>query len=485
MYLVLAVISCIAICLFGQMAVADLTNGTCDTRNISGWTVHVDNRLFEGTNVTATTNAIRLLTEQLDGIVRVVPQTALAELQKVPLWLSPEYPGISPKAEYHPDVGWLRNNGRNPGMVKNVEFTNISIFDREIKRMPVFVLHELAHAYHDRVLGFDEPRIKALYEKTRVSDKYDNIERRNWEDQTNTFERAYAMKDHKEYFAETTEAFFGCNDMFPFKKDELKKYDPEMFSLLGDIWGCASVKLKVATYNIHGGRNNDGKLDLQGIADVIKVIDPDVIALQEVDRNTRRAGKVDQAAELSRLTGLKHHIFCAALGIHGGEYGIALLSRFPISSVETNKLPKVTKVEDRVALRVLVQADADKPLTFIATHLDNADETNRVLQAGVLAGMVPKDGAPAILMGDINATEERPPIDMLRSSWTLVEQPFKTFSAEMPKIKIDHVLYAPGSSFRVVGASAGGAIRPGDSKWLALIRLASDHLPVVAELDLK
>lgn len=83
----------------------------------------------------------------------MVPRAAVAELRKVPLWFSPEYPGVQPRAEYHPDAGWLRDNNRDPKMEKVVEFTNVRIFERETKRMPNFALHELAHAYHDRVLA--------------------------------------------------------------------------------------------------------------------------------------------------------------------------------------------------------------------------------------------------------------------------------------------------------------------------------------------
>jgi hypothetical protein len=107
------------------------------------------------------------LTGQLQEIVRVVPAKALAELQKVPLWISPEYAGFQPRAEYHPDSGWLRDNQRNPAKAKAGEFTNIRIFERETKRMPNFVLHELAHAYHDRVLtkGFQNSEIKRAFEE--------------------------------------------------------------------------------------------------------------------------------------------------------------------------------------------------------------------------------------------------------------------------------------------------------------------------------
>jgi hypothetical protein len=209
-----------------------------DTRLVAGWTVHISTKLSEQ-DAPALEKAMQLLRAQLDEIVRVVPKAAVAELQKVPLWISPEYPDTKPRAEFHPDAGWLRAHGRDPMMAKGVEFTNVRIFEAETKRMPNFALHELAHAYHDRVLekGFGNPEIKAAYGKAKAGGSYERIERWHGNGRPNTFERAYAMTTPQEYFAESTEAFFSRNDFFPFTRDELKKHDPGMFELLGKLWG--------------------------------------------------------------------------------------------------------------------------------------------------------------------------------------------------------------------------------------------------------
>ena len=209
-----------------------------ETRDISGWSVHISRDLL-ATNAEATRLALKLLQAQLEGIVRVAPPAAVAELRKVPLWISPEYPETPPRAEYHPDANWLRENGRDPAMAKGVEFTNVRIFESETKRMPVFALHELAHSYHDRVLGYNHAGIAAAYEKAKASGKYDQVQRRDASGQV-SIERAYAMTDPQEYFAETTEAFFGTNDFFPFTRADLKQHDPEMFALLEKLWVSTS-----------------------------------------------------------------------------------------------------------------------------------------------------------------------------------------------------------------------------------------------------
>lgn len=202
-----------------------------ETRPMAGWTVQVSKALF-ATNAVATARALELLQGQLEEIVRVVPAPAVAELRKVPLWVSPEYPGIGPKAEYHPDPGWLRAHRRDPAMARGIEFTNVRIFEAEYRRMPVFVLHELAHAYHHRVLGYDHPGINTAYQRAVADKAYAAVKRSN-----GRTERAYAMQNAKEYFAETTEAFFGTNDFFPFTRAELKQHDSPMFQVLEKVWG--------------------------------------------------------------------------------------------------------------------------------------------------------------------------------------------------------------------------------------------------------
>ncbi len=204
------------------------------TRQIEGWTVHIDKKLLNE-QPQETRIALELLTKQLQEIVRVVPAKPVAELKKVPLWFSPKYPNVGERAEYHPGAGWLKNNGRNPEMAKAVEFTNIAKFEAETRRMPNFTLHELAHAYHDRVLNFEHRDIKAAYERAKASGTYDRVDRKDSEGRVRK-DRSYALTNQMEYFAEGTEAFFAKNDFYPFNREELEQHDPEFFKLLKVIW---------------------------------------------------------------------------------------------------------------------------------------------------------------------------------------------------------------------------------------------------------
>jgi len=209
-----------------------------DERQLEGWRVLISRGLL-AEHTAATEKAIELLTKQLQEIVRVVPANAVAKLKKVPLYLSPAYDGIAARAEYHPNAGWLREHGRDPVMAKAVEFTNVLIFEAETRRMPNFALHELAHAYHDRELanGFGNAEVIEVFKRAQASGRYEKVERQD-ANGNKSIDRAYALTNQQEYFAETTEAFFSRNDFFPFCREELEIHDPHACRLLAQLWGC-------------------------------------------------------------------------------------------------------------------------------------------------------------------------------------------------------------------------------------------------------
>ena len=97
---------------------------------------------------------------------------------------------------------------------------------------PYVVLHELAHSFHDQVLGFDQPAIIAAYNDVKEKGIYEKVLL-----YTGATVRHYGLSNHKEYFAEATEAYFGVNDFYPFVRAELKQHDPGMFSLMEKFWG--------------------------------------------------------------------------------------------------------------------------------------------------------------------------------------------------------------------------------------------------------
>ncbi|CAM4059153.1 hypothetical protein COEX109129_06305 [Corallococcus exiguus] len=102
--------------------------------------------------------------------------------------------------------------------------------------MPVFVLRQFSHAYHDQVPGWEHAGLAAVYERAMASKSYDCAERWRGPGRPHTFERAYSTTDVGEYFAENSEALFGRNDFYPFTREELGKHDPGMLALLQQVW---------------------------------------------------------------------------------------------------------------------------------------------------------------------------------------------------------------------------------------------------------
>lgn len=199
------------------------------TTRVAGWTVRVNRELLT-TQSALGSNALALLAVKLREITNMVPPHAGAALQRVPIWLGLN-DGHAPCAEYHPSKDWLVNNGYNPDKAKCVEIGNARKFIEWTPKQPMMILHELAHAYHDQVPGFDDARIRLAFDHAKSSGRYESVERNN-----GRTERAYALTDHKEYFAEATEAFFGANDFYPFTREELHRHDREIHDLLAEIW---------------------------------------------------------------------------------------------------------------------------------------------------------------------------------------------------------------------------------------------------------
>ena len=201
-----------------------------------GWKLQIRRELKES-QPEQLDQALTILQKQLQEIVQVVPEPAVGKLKGVTLWFSPVYPNEQPRCEYHPGAGWLKEHGRDPAMVKGIEFSNVGIFEKEYRRMPNFALHELAHAYHDQFLqsGFANAKIKQAYDNASKSGSYERVEQR-FGDGRSTHTRAYALSNPAEYFAESTEAYYSTNDFFPFNRVQLERHDPKTAALIPELW---------------------------------------------------------------------------------------------------------------------------------------------------------------------------------------------------------------------------------------------------------
>ncbi|HUK35157.1 MAG TPA: endonuclease/exonuclease/phosphatase family protein [Vicinamibacterales bacterium] len=238
----------------------------------------------------------------------------------------------------------------------------------------------------------------------------------------------------------------------------------------------APPTVRVLTYNIHHGEGVDGLIDLPRLASVVTGVHPDLVALQEVDQATQRVGGLNELSELARLTGM-HSVFGKAMDFLGGEYGVAVLSRWPVVRSHNDPLPTVTDREPRTALTIEVNVGVHGPrIEFTCTHLDQGrDPENRLAQARSLnAQLVRDDGAATILAGDMNARPGSDVMTLFDEYWTnpLADDPVQPPPAnERPRLRVDYVLARPTMGWHVI-----------ESRILDEA-VASDHRPVLVVLE--
>lgn len=238
--------------------------------------------------------------------------------------------------------------------------------------------------------------------------------------------------------------------------------------------------LRILCYNIHYGQGNDGVYDLERLAEVIKAVKPDLVALQEVDVMVRRSGKVHQASKLGELCGLKS-FYGPTQHFEGGLYGNAVLTNLPVLDVLIHPLPYTEATPElttypRAAIAVTVEGPDGKPLRFISTHFQHNVESDRVNQAHAINELFAGEGdkLPTILTGDINATPDSEPVGILRKKWenAIDEEAAPTVPSRNPSSRIDYIFYRSAAQFRV------------EETRVIDDAMASDHRPVFAVLTL-
>ena len=235
----------------------------------------------------------------------------------------------------------------------------------------------------------------------------------------------------------------------------------------------AKRTLRVMTYNIHVGVGMDKKLDLQRIADVINRERPDLVGLQEVDRGVKRTEGKDEIAELAALTHMEY-AFAPNLDFQGGKYGVAILSRFPLDGSLHLMFENKREAERRGMLLVEVEVD-HAPVTFVTTHLDYQFEDGRVFETRQLLKYLADVDGPLIVVADLNDVPSGGAYQLMRTkfddAWMTSRAQGDGFSypADKPAKRIDHIFYSRGVRAK--------------KAWV-VETLASDHIPVVAEIEL-
>ncbi len=197
---------------------------------LHGWRVMVSKQLLAQDSALAM-RVLNLLDAQLDQIQARVPMKAVIELQAAPIWLELQTPGFR-GAQYHWSADWLRNNGYDPRKARSVEISSAQDYLEWSQLQPSIILHELAHAYHDRVLGKDHPELLSAFNSAGNHGLYESVASAQ-----GSAGRAYALNNYLEFFAELSEAYFARNDFYPFTRDELHQYDPTGYAMIESVWG--------------------------------------------------------------------------------------------------------------------------------------------------------------------------------------------------------------------------------------------------------
>jgi endonuclease/exonuclease/phosphatase family metal-dependent hydrolase len=238
---------------------------------------------------------------------------------------------------------------------------------------------------------------------------------------------------------------------------------------------AAKRTLRVMTYNIHVGVGMDKKLDLQRIADVIRKEHPDLVGLQEVDRGVKRTDGRDEISELAKMTEMQF-AFAHNLDYQGGQYGVAILSRFPIGLIDHRKYENKREAERRGMIRIQVDVGG-RIVNFVTTHLDYQYEDGRIFETEQMLAFLRDVKDPIIIVGDFNDDPAGSAYKLMLSkfddAWIRsgARESGLTYPADKPEKRIDYIFTRQSDGIKA------------KKSWV-VSTLASDHLPVMVELQL-
>jgi hypothetical protein len=219
---------CLLLVLVTSLSAKDFYNPVI--KDVEGFQIHIDPALLadeEGQRI------IKMLEARLMMIVVIMPDDRLVKLRTCPIWIEKHHEALG-AMQFHPDVSWLRGRGYDPRLEKMVHIPRAGeLLSRgQMAKHPWVVLHELAHAYHKRVVGHDHKGIRESYDAAKAAGIYEKVL-----SHSGRTVRHYGLNNIYEYFAESTEAYFAQNDFYPFVRAELKAHDPKMYAVMQEIWG--------------------------------------------------------------------------------------------------------------------------------------------------------------------------------------------------------------------------------------------------------
>lgn len=244
------------------------------------------------------------------------------------------------------------------------------------------------------------------------------------------------------------------------------------------------TELRIATYNVHGCVGVDGRRSVDRIVEVLRRCEADVFALQELFVHGPLGAQGDQPSEIARRLGMEC-VFTATVVGRERRYGHGLLARGPVRLLQHGRLPTLDHrpwVERRSALWAAVGIGGEREMHVLTTHL-GLDRRERAVQVDALLGTRwlggRREHRPMIVCGDLNCMPYSRVYRRLTNEYRDVQhrrgrlRPRGTWPSLLPVMRIDHLLVS--RDVHVRHAAVG--------RW-PLARLASDHLPVVATIEL-
>lgn len=235
--------------------------------------------------------------------------------------------------------------------------------------------------------------------------------------------------------------------------------------------------IRVVTYNIHEGFAVDGRLNLEQIAKVIEALDPGIVVLQEVDQGVAMTAYVDEA----RWLGLRLNMQCIhAPMLEQMWQGDIILTRYPV--LQSSYLPLLSPVETDVLLKAVLSIGGVR-LTVYAVHFTAVSSEGRAIQLQTALREVKSASYPIIWAGDFNMDAyTRDPLD--RASLEKIKSMFiDSFEACPPGSRYGNLTcpsWSPAERIDYIFTSPDIRVL----RYQSIYTLASDHLPVYAELQL-
>ncbi len=196
---------------------------------IEGWRVYVD----DGVPKDMAEKMRAALRDKLHTITTLLPPQRVEELRHVPVFVW-QAPGDTKHGAYYANGSDFAEDGAESpaGVQGGVALANPQRVLDWLDRVPSGILHEFSHAYHDQVLGLDDPAIIAAYQHAVDTHLYENVRRANGA----TVAKSYALTNKAEYFALLTQAYYWKSGYFPFDNAELKAYDPQGYAAVRSAW---------------------------------------------------------------------------------------------------------------------------------------------------------------------------------------------------------------------------------------------------------